>query len=103
MAFKTSVKGFEKNVDERLIYVFNWLDWLAGNTVLAAVNTIVDKAGNESIPTLIFETESVTASTSVVELSGGTLGLTYRVKSKITSNESSEVSSRTFEVVIVER
>lgn len=66
-----------KNASSELDYGIDWSVWLAGDTI----------ATNEWIvPTGITEESSGFSSTlAVIELSGGTPGETYPIKSKITT------------------
>ena len=68
---------FEKDPDAVLDYVVNWEMWLAGDTIATSTWTA------ETGITVVSDTE--TATTTTVWLSGGTAGSDYNVVNRVTT------------------
>lgn len=84
-----------KGPNDVLDYVFPWSTWLStGETILTS--TITVPAG------LTMDSESHTDTTATVWLSGGTLGQSYEVVNRITTNQLRTVE-KTMQVVIHKR
>lgn len=88
---------FEKDPDARLLYGFDWSDWLASGETITSASITTD---------LTYETPNILSSGSVVVwISGGTAGLRYPVACKIqTSGPSgSAIDERTIKIDIKNR
>ena len=71
------IPTYEKDPDAVLDYQHDWTAWLNGDTIVTS-NWIVP-AG------LTLVTDTKTAATTTVWLSGGTIGVTYRVVNRVTT------------------
>lgn len=93
-AFLLDDKGWYilKDPAANLEYDVEWIDWLAGDTILTSVFTVATG--------LTQGAATNTASTARVWLSGGTLGVTYIVSNAITT-AGVRADNREFRVVIV--
>lgn len=68
----------------RLIYTFDWVDWLPSGDSVSTASYSLQVRANDPAP-LIKHTEGVSGTKSYVELSGGQLGKIYTVTATITT------------------
>lgn len=86
---------YDKDPAENLPYTFNWPLWLAGDTITGTPLVTVD-AG------LTTGAQSNTTTAVIIWLSGGTLGVTYKVACRITT-AAGKIAERTIGIRITDR
>jgi len=74
--------NFEKTPDEAITVLFHWASRLNGETISTATYELPDGLTNEA--------DSESGTIAQVRVAGGTDGLTYRVISKVTTNNSQD-------------
>lgn len=84
-----------KDPDAKLDYGFDWSDWLASGEILS-VSVWVVASGLTEVSTHRADTSTL------IWLSGGTVGKTYRVSNMVTTSDD-RIDERSFEVIIEER
>lgn len=89
------MRTWDKDPSAVLPWMFNWVDWLAGDTITGTPTITVD-AGL----TLASQTNNTTSVT--VTLSGGTLGVTYKVACRIVT-AAGKTDERTLGIRITDR
>lgn len=89
------MRTWDKDPSASLPWTFRWVNWLAGDTISGTPVVTVDTG-------LTLVSQSNTTSDVVVKLSGGTLGVTYRVACRITTAAGS-VDERTIGIRITDR
>lgn len=86
---------YTKDPDDVLDYVFDWSGWLsAGETIQSS--TVIVPVG------LTKDSSSNTTTTATVWLSGGTVGQSYAVVNRITTNQARTVD-KTMQIVVLNR
>jgi len=85
---------FTKDPDAVLDYKFDWSGWLATNETISSQTTTASTGLTVDSSSITDTDKSVT-----VWLSGGTLGNTYTVRSRITTS-ASRTDDRTMQIVI---
>ena len=101
--FTQTIQGLmiEKDVEARLIYTFDWVDWLPTGDSLATANYTITARANDPDP-LVRESQGIQGTKTYVELSNGQLGKTYIVTCAITT-ANGLVDRRNFRVKILAR
>jgi hypothetical protein len=88
---------FIKDPNAALDYSFDWSDWLATGEQIATSNWI-------NPDSLTITTSANTTTTTVVWVSGGTAGKTYRLTNRIvTNNNPTRTEDRTLTIEVQER
>jgi len=88
--------SFVKDPGARLPYTHDWTDWLNGETIVTSTWTA--DAG------IVIASISNDATTASVVLSGGTVGVTYKVVNRITvADISASVEERTIMITVANR
>lgn len=75
-----------KDPNSSLAYEWNWSDWLVGAATIAASDFEIDVAPDNSL-TLSGESIADGSTSTRVVFTGGTLGKKYRVRNRVTTNE----------------
>jgi hypothetical protein len=88
-------KLYAKDPNAVLDYVVDWSEWLAASETIST-STFTVAAG------ITKDSESNTTTTAKVWLSGGTIGTTYRISNRITTNQS-RTDDRSFDIRVEER
>jgi hypothetical protein len=89
------MRTWSKDPNAVLDWAFDWSRWLAeGETISSAVIEVEDGLTKDS--------QSNTADTATVWLSGGTLGVTYDVTCRITTNQG-RTDERTIGIRVTDR
>lgn len=71
-------KNFDKDPQADLDYSINWADWLAGDTLVTSAWATADS-------TIALGTDTNDDTVTVIWLSGGTLGKSYKVVNTVTT------------------
>jgi hypothetical protein len=94
---------FDKDPDAELIYGVDWTAWLNTAATISASVWDVEAITGDAAP-LVSSSASVTGNIAKTLLSGGTVGNTYRIRNRITTNETpAQEDDRSFYIRIVER
>lgn len=80
-----SVAAFEKDPDARLDYLIQWSAWLASGDSIASVTWSVTSGDGALLVCSGSYAPSVSGTTSTVWLEGGTVGVDYAVRARITT------------------
>jgi len=89
--------AFTKDPNAVLNYDFDWSDWLGTGEVISSIDVAADTG-------LTVDSSSNTDDTVTVTLSGGTVGESYTVRCRITTNSSpAQTDDRSMTVTIAER
>lgn len=91
----------EKDVEAKLFYTFDWIDWLPEGDSLATAEYTVTARVNDPDP-LIKVSEGLTGTQTYVELSDGQIGKSYTVTCKITTADGL-IDRRNFRVKVLAR
>lgn len=92
------MRTWDKDPQAVLDWDFTWTDWLTGGEVITGTPLITIDAG------LTKDSQSNTNSVVKVWLSGGTVGTTYKVSCRITTNSSpARTDERSLLIRITER
>lgn len=89
------MRTWEKDPSAVLDWQFDWTNWLAASETISSATVTVD-AG------LTKDSQSNTTTKVTVWLSGGTLGATYKVACRITTNQN-RTDERTFGIRVTDR
>jgi hypothetical protein len=86
----------------KLVYVFDWSEWLSEGNTVASVNYTLQVRANDPTP-LIRVSQGVQSGTKTyVEISGGGAGKVYTVTAAIVTSDSAE-DRRNFRVKVENR
>lgn len=91
----SKLQVIEKHPDAVLDYGFEWEDWLTGSDTITASTWTVDTGITE-------DSSTFTNDTTVIWLSGGTVGDTYEVANEITT-VGGRTDKRTIVIKVVNR
>ncbi len=91
------VEVLPKDPDAKLIYKFNWTDWLDGDEIAASTWSVYP-SGSLTVLGTNFDTTS-----TVIRVEGGTPGERYDLTNHITTHNTGEEEDRTFRLEITER
>lgn len=82
--FYQTIQGLtvQKDTEAKLIYTFDWVDWLPAGDSLSTVNYTVATRANDPDP-LIKEAQGLTGTKTYIQLSNGQEGKTYVVTAAI--------------------
>jgi hypothetical protein len=89
-----SIKTFVKDPDAVLDYAGNWGPWLNSDTILTSVWEVPSGITKDS--------DSHTSATTLIWLSGGSVGQTYQLRNRITT-AAGRTDDRTIAIKIKER
>jgi hypothetical protein len=89
------VRTWEKDPSAVLDWNFNWTNWLASAETISTATVTVGSG-------LTKDSQSNTTTTVTVWLSGGTLGTTYEVTCRITTNQG-RTDERTIGIRVTDR
>jgi hypothetical protein len=101
--FTQTIQGLtiEKDTEARLIYTFDWVDWLpTGDSLSASTYTITARA-NDPDP-LAIHSQGRSGTSTYVELKEGQLGKTYTVTCQVTTTNGL-IDRRNFRVKVLAR
>lgn len=96
-----AIKKFQQDPDEILDYSVDWRPWLADGDVISGVNvslseeSMTDLVINEPLP-------QFTTTHTTVWISGGTVGETYTVSIRVTTN-GGRTGDRSIDITIREK
>jgi hypothetical protein len=92
-----------KDPSAKLIYSFDWSQWLTGNDTVSSVSYTLQVRTNGPAP-LVRESQGVTSGGKItfVELSGGQVGKIYTVTAQVTTSAGG-IDRRNFRVKIENR
>jgi hypothetical protein len=92
-----------KDPSARLIYSFDWTEWLAANDTISTVAYTLQVRTNDPAP-LVRQSQGVTNAGKVtfVELSGGQVGKIYTITALVTTS-SGGIDRRNFRVKVENR
>ena len=91
----------EKDVEAKLAYTFDWVDWLPQGDSLSTVDYTITARANDPDP-LVKVSQGIQGTKTYVELSDGQLGKVYTVTAKITTNDGL-IDRRNFRVKVLNR
>lgn len=94
MSGANAVVSFSKDPDAVLDYVMDWTNWLNGDIIISSSWTLdagITQAGT-----------GMSGTQTVVWLSGGTVGTSYQITNRITT-QAGRTEDRTFQVNVVQR
>lgn len=89
------MRVWEKDPQATLDWAFDWSKWLAPGEEISSATVTVDSG-------LTKASESNTATKVTVWLAGGTLGVTYKVACRITTNQG-RIDERTIGIRVTDR
>lgn len=89
------MRTWEKDPSAVLDWQFNWSNWLAASETISSATVTVDSG-------LTKDSQSNTTTSVTVWLSGGTLGTTYKVVCRITTNQG-RTDERTIGIRLTDR
>jgi hypothetical protein len=89
------MRTWSKDPNAVLDWSFNWSRWLAESEVISSAEIEVEDG-------LTKDSQSNTATTATVWLSGGTLGVTYQVTCRVTTNQG-RTDERTIGIRVTDR
>jgi hypothetical protein len=88
---------FIKDPNAQLDFSVDWSDWLTGEEIISASSWTIPDG-------LTLVSQSYTNTTATVFLSGGTVGRSYLVQNRITTNNATpRIDDRSFEVYVENR
>lgn len=90
------MRTWEKDPQAVLDWAFDWSNWLAASETIAGTPVVTVDSG------LTKDTQSNTTTKVTVWLSGGTLGTTYKVACRITTNQG-RTDERTIGIRVTDR
>jgi hypothetical protein len=101
--FTQTIQGLtiDKDQEARLIYTFDWADWLPPNDSLLTAQYTITARVNDPDP-LLKQSEGIQGTTTYVELSDGQLGKNYTVSCRITT-ANGLIDRRFFRVKVLNR
>lgn len=87
---------WKKDPEAELDWAFDWSNWLSASETIVGTPVITVESG------LTKDSQSNTATKATVWLSGGTLGTTYKVTCRITTNQG-RTDERTIGIRVTDR
>lgn len=101
--FTQTLQGLtiDKDVEAKLAYTFDWVDWLPTGDSLSTVDYTITARANDPDP-LVKVSQGIQGTRTYVELSDGQLGKVYTVTAKITTNDGL-IDRRNFRVKVLNR
>lgn len=90
------VKGFVKDPDATLDYVWNWATWLGSDTITGTPTITISPGG------LTKSSQSNTTTTVTAWLTGGAVGTTYSVGCRIVTT-AGRTDERTIQIAVDNR
>ena len=90
-----TTEDWTKDPDAKLDWIFDWSSWLAPSETIAT-STFIVSAG------LTVESDTKTAISTTVWLSGGQTGQVYQVTNRITTNQN-RIDDRSIRIRVVNR